>query len=210
MRSIKHLSPRYVAARVKYGMYTKLNPDKPWITPMATNCMGNLLCKSDVLVEFGSGRSTAWLAKHVEQVVSVEHNPEWYARVQQLLDSGGIQNVDYRLCTTENDNGAPATNEKYLSYFDEIDNESIDVVFVDGMFRNYCALHSVSKVKSGGLIVIDNCNWFLPSVSRAPNSRSINEGPLDEVWNQFSEVTREWRTIWTTCGVSDTVIYFKP
>ena len=46
----------------------------------------------------------------------------------------------------------------YARVLEEFPDASLDFVLVDGIFRNYCAVGSVSKVKPGGLIVVDN--WF--------------------------------------------------
>jgi predicted O-methyltransferase YrrM len=91
----------------------------------------------------------------------------------------------------------------------QLTDQSLDFVLVDGVYRNHCALRCVPKVKPGGLVVIDNVNWFLPGKTQASSSRTMNDGPLDSVWQGFPDLTRGWRRIWTTNGVWDTLIMFK-
>ena len=40
---------------------------------------------------------------------------------------------------------------------------SIDYALVDGAHRDLCASSVVRKIKSGGLIIVDNVNWFIPN-----------------------------------------------
>jgi hypothetical protein len=66
------------------------------------------------------------------------------------------------------------------------------------------------KLKPGGLLVIDNVNWYLPSRSRAPNSRTPALGPHGAVWTDIARELARWRSIWTSSGVWDTAIFVKP
>ena len=50
---------------------------------------------------------------------------------------------------------------------------------MDGTYRAQCVLQSLPLLKSGEILVIDNVNRYLPSLSIAPNSRSLKEGPID-------------------------------
>lgn len=75
--------------------------------------------------------------------------------------------------------------------------------------RDKCALKVIDKLKAGGFIVIDNANWFLPSMSLSPNSKAIKQGASSQEWESFLESVSNWRKIWTTNGVTDTAIFFK-
>lgn len=79
-------------------------------------------------------------------------------------------------------------------------------MLVDGAQRGLCAISSLPKLSPGALLVIDNVNWYLPSDSRSPNTRSRANGPRSGVWEQVHMVIRDWRVAWTTNGVSDTAI----
>lgn len=87
---------------------------------------------------------------------------------------------------------------------------SLNLVLVDGAYRDHCARYALPKLAPGGLLVIDNVNWFLPSETRSPFSRGPADGPANEVWRDVLDVIDAWRVIWTSCGVSDTAIYVKP
>jgi len=98
----------------------------------------------------------------------------------------------------------------YARVVDQFDNESVDFCLVDGMYRGACAISVVPKLRPGALLVIDNSHWLLPSRSRTFNARGPDAGGYDADWEAFIVVTKGWRRIWTTSGVSDTLLMFKP
>ncbi|RRR78423.1 MAG: hypothetical protein EI684_00340 [Candidatus Viridilinea halotolerans] len=158
---------------------------------------------TDVGVEFGSGRSTAWFAARLASLCSIESNALWYERVKkELTQSGLIAKVDYRLCEDHLD---------YVKQIETFQNETIDFCLVDGAVRDQCALHMLQKIKRGGLLVIDNVNWFLPNDStRSPDSRRTATGCTNQIWEEVWQQLKNWRKIWTSNGISDTGIWFKP
>ena len=80
---------------------------------------------------------------------------------------------------------------------------------IDGMYRGYAAQLVMPKIRPGGVMIIDNVNWFLPSRSHAPNSRSLAAGPAGPVWRAVAQDLAQWRTIWTSSGVWDTALFIK-
>src|SRR4030081_832931 len=48
--------------------------DSPWMTPDAVRHLDQRLSADDVILELGSGASTAWYARRVRRVVSLEPN----------------------------------------------------------------------------------------------------------------------------------------
>jgi hypothetical protein len=110
--------------------------------------------------------------------------------------------VDYRLFEDELD---------YSSQTQTFSDNSIDFCLVDGQARDKCLLGILPKLKCGSILVIDNVNLFIPNdFSFSPLTRRSSNGPANKYWNEFIELTTDWRRIWTSNGVSDTCIYFKP
>jgi predicted O-methyltransferase YrrM len=44
-------------------------------------------------LEFGSGRSTLYFSKRLDELYSIEHHQEWYEKVNNMLKSKGINNT---------------------------------------------------------------------------------------------------------------------
>lgn len=103
---------------------------------------------------------------------SVEHDPAWHAAVSRRLPDGS--QVDYRLVQPEvltgedTDPSDPLaygtadaalrrrTFRRYVSQIDEFPDGHFDVVLIDGRSRPSCVMHGASKVKTGGLLIVDN------------------------------------------------------
>jgi hypothetical protein len=149
-------------------------------------------------------------------LLSLEHHPGWHGSVSARLASEGIQNVDYRLlpCEPEQletpDWIASMFASDYVRAVDVFGPRSIDFALVDGMYRSACALAVIPKLKSGGLLIVDNVNWFLPSASRAPSSRRLGDSPLSPTWEEFANAVDGWDLQWTQNGVADTAIWVVP
>ena len=116
--------------------------------------------------------------------------------------------MNYRL--RERGEGGYGEDPSYPQVVDEMLDSSLDFALVDGIYRDYCAVDVVDKIKPGGVLIIDNVNHYLPSDSFAPNSRSYKQGPISGLWGKFLEIIKDWRCIWTSNGVSDTAFYYKP
>ena len=201
MRKISHWTPRYIYNRIVLALYEKQHPDSPWLTSSAVSILSTYLKNSDIGLEWGSGRSTVWFAARIKHLVSVEDNQEWYQRVKEKLDYLKLNNTKYLLATDR---------ESYIGAADQFQENSLDFVLVDGRdYRSTCAVKAVSKVRAGGIIVVDNANWFLPSSSHSPNSRTYETGPASDEWQHFLELVNDWRRIWTSNGVSDTALFIK-
>jgi predicted O-methyltransferase YrrM len=206
--AIGHRNPRYVCNRARQAVFERIHPDAPWVTPAAVRLLAGILRPSDRGVEFGSGRSTSWFAARVGHLTSVEHDREWYATVAARLKRQGLGNVDYILAPRDQPEDRGDRSE-YLQAVAGIGAESIDFAMIDGMYRGYAAQLVMPKIRPGGLMIIDNVNWYLPSRSHAPNSRSLAAGPAGPVWQEVARDLAQWRTIWTSSGVWDTALFIK-
>lgn len=201
MRSIRHWTPRYIYNRLALALYEKQHPHQPWLTHQSVEILTTLLRRRDVGLEWGSGRSTVWFAARIQHLVSVEDDLQWYQKVKKLLTEQGLSNVDYQLAPDQT---------TYVGIADRFADESLDFVLVDGQqYRSACAVAIVPKLRVGGVLVLDNANWFLPCHSHAPNSRTVATGSVSAEWQHFLELVQNWRLIWTSNGVTDTALFIK-
>ena len=208
MRTIRHWNVRYFFNRINEALYRFRHPKAPWLTAAAVDMLFSLLRRSDRGIEFGSGRSTLWFSYRVQYLTSVEHNCEWYAKVKNMLEQERRDNVDYHFRPVNSDlNGTAA---EYAGVFDAFGDGTLDFVLVDGVCRDHCARRALPKLKKGGMLIIDNVNLYLPSSSYAPNARTFDQGPQGAVWGEVWTEISQWRSIWTSNGVYDTAVYFKP
>lgn len=160
---IRH--PLQFCRRVWYYFYERRNPTEPFLAPGAIRFLDAALPRDGVGLEWGSGRSTQWFAQRLGRVVVVEHDQAWFEQVQQQLDAAGIRNVDYRLIPLEHAPEIPtqpvyAPMPRYVRLAEEFPDAFFDFVEVDGHYRQACARAALSKIKPGGLLLVDDTNWI--------------------------------------------------
>jgi len=210
-RRYGHLTPRYVRDRLAVWFYQRRFKQHPWLTADAIPMLEELLRKSDRGIEWGSGRSTRWFASQVQHLVSVESSKLWFERVTQQLKDEGIENVDYHLVeTTENDEKDVDARREYAQIARKLEDCSLDFALVDGFARGQCMLEALPKLKPGGILILDNANWYLPGPTRAPRSMKTGDAIVDAEFQRFAELTPDWRHVRTTNGVWDTWIWIVP
>jgi hypothetical protein len=212
MTLLSHRTPVYILHRLQDVLYRKLNPNTPWLTPKAVDFIASVLHKEDQGLEYGSGRSTTWFAGRVTHLVSVEHNPDWYARVTGTIKKLGLDNIEYHLHPRPIDstNFEKLLVSQYVQASKSLKPESLDFVLVDGLARPACAIRAITLLKNGGWLILDDANHYLPSESNAPNSRSMKDGPLNEYWIKVEQAIKGWKVLWFGNGVKETLVFQKP
>lgn len=203
-RSFRHWTPRYVWNRSRLWLWERRHPDSPWLTPRAVSLLSELIRPEDRAFEWGSGRSTRWLADRTCRLISVEHDAAWHQCVSRGL--AGHPRLEYRLRPCESREGA--ADPGYCGAIDDLREGSLDLVLIDGLFRDECARRALPKLAPGGLLILDNSNWFLPSRSHAPGSR--RSGYASALWEQLARQLACWRPVWTTNGITDTTLWIRP
>lgn len=207
-RTVAHWTPRYIRDRASDVIYQRRHPDAPWLTAEAIRLLATMLRPSDRGAEFGSGRSTLWLARRCAHLTSVEHDESWHASVSAALASEGITHVDLQ-CRPRDEPDASGDRSAYARAALCLGDESIDFALVDGVYRDYVALFLLEKIRPGGMLIIDDVQRYLPSATRSPASLRPQAAAATPGWEQAAAVLARWRRIWTTNGVSDTAIFVK-
>lgn len=157
--------PQLILPRLQYWAWERMNPGKPWLPPRAVAYCAGVLTKTMRALEFGSGRSTAWFARRVGHLTSVEHSAAWFDLVRADLDQHGIGNVDYRLVPLDHPESEPEREHyerwpRYVDVLETIPNDSLDLVVVDGQYRTTCIRACSPKLRPGGLLLVDDINWW--------------------------------------------------
>jgi predicted O-methyltransferase YrrM len=170
------------------------------------NILESWLLPTDIGLEFGSGRSTSWFASRVNHLTSVENNSEWYQRIRKQIINKPVKYLLYE------DGSNNSSNSGYVDVARNQLQNSLDFCLIDGTARDHCAFAILDKLKSGGILIIDDVERYIPRVPKtySPNARSEREGYASEVWLQVGEQIKSWRSIWTTNGIKDTAFWVKP
>lgn len=126
-----------------------VQPTVPWIPFDAAARLRAFLGNrtNATVLEYGSGMSTAWFARHADHVVSVESDPAWANKVRGLLAAHGCQ-ARVRLVEA-------ADREEYVTVAGATP-AAIDVLVIDGLHRLECGLHAMRSCKPDGVIYVDD------------------------------------------------------
>lgn len=153
-----------------------LTDASPWLSYEAIDFLSRHLRSDMKLFEYGSGGSTLFFAKIVGEIVSVEHDKNWFLMVKGFLDQLKQSNVEYILAVPEQDetyskkdisnpshyisedkNFSGMNFENYAKQIEKYNDDYFDCVVIDGRARPSCLSHSISKLKSNGVLIFDNC-----------------------------------------------------
>lgn len=183
----------------------------PWLSFGAIAVIERKLTANMRVFEYGSGGSTLFWASRTQSVVSVEHDKSWYLTLSQELKRRGIDNVSYFLIEPEPVQNFDAKNpanphdyisddahykgtafESYVRKIDEFEDQSFDIIVVDGRARTSCMSHAIKKIKPLGYIILDNSEraYYLSNLQLDASSwkRTDYKGPVP-FSNYFSQTT---------------------
>jgi len=170
MRRVGHWTPKYVFNRAIREVHSRLHPDQPWLNRQAVGLLGQLVRDSDVVIEWGSGRSTAWLARHAARVVSIEHNRDWFLQVTK--QTATMKNVSLHHIEIDTE----ASHSRPYWAIPETAGVGPDVCFVDGRHRDRCTLAALDQLCPGGLIVLDDSQRYIGTTGNSPISLKFRPG----------------------------------
>ena len=206
-RRIRHLTPRYLLDRIRSIIYELIHPNMPWLAPDAFVFISALLRSGDQGLEYGSGRSTVWFASKTRHLTSVEHSPDWHARVFKMLRINPCRNVRQMLIRADEKSSKDINKIAYLTARGETGRVCYDYILIDGLYRDLCANVAIRALRPGGLLIVDNIQWYLPSITCTPGGVTR---PASKSWRKFSATVSTWRNVRFSNGITDTAIWIKP
>jgi hypothetical protein len=188
------LRPFYVAGRMQNWLYEKRHPDHPWLAPKAITWLEQNLQPEMLSFEWGSGRSTLWLARRLASLTSIESDASWFETVSHQVKAAGLDHVQVRHLALEHPESGTYANDyaelpAYVRAIEAVAEDSLDLVVVDGWYRPVCARAALSKLKYGGFLLVDNTDWNDPPHVHVPADwalvhRSRNVLTETSVWRK--------------------------
>lgn len=116
----------------------------PWYTYPSIAFIEKRIDKDMVVFEYGCGNSTLWWSSRVRQVISCEHDKEWFETVKRQVASNVIlHHIDMQ------------PGGEYSRKMSEY-REKFDIVIIDGRDRVNCSKNCVQALKKGGVVIWDN------------------------------------------------------
>ena len=146
------------SAQRRQARFERDNPDLPWFVPDSIIYLEALLNPRFAGFEWGSGRSSVWFSRRVAHIICVEGRRDWYDQVKTRIHDLNLEDrIDLRLrAVTSEHNFDGEQVSQYSREIDTVPDMSLDFLVVDGHFRIECLLRGLSKVRPGGVLVLDN------------------------------------------------------
>lgn len=142
---------------------------QPWLTYPAIEYLIGLDFSGLRVFEFGAGASTLFWAERAREVVSVEFDANWYSAL--------LSRIPENVSLLHENHG-----ERYANSIRHCKGH-FDVVVVDGAERYRSAEAALSKLAPGGMIILDNAEWY-------PNTADMLEaaGLIEVRFSGFSPI----------------------
>ncbi|HQQ94601.1 MAG TPA: hypothetical protein PLQ93_08615 [Bacteroidia bacterium] len=154
---------------------SSVQDEQAWITFAAMDFLSANLGKQDKVFEYGGGGSTLFFSNRVAEIITVEHNTEWFSILESKMNEKGFTGWTGKLILPEPNNILDAPDpaipehyasddalnkgknfKAYASFIDQYPDAYFACVLVDGRARPSCIRHAISKIKPGGFLVLDN------------------------------------------------------
>lgn len=154
---------------------SSLKDRSAWLTFAALDHLDRWARPEYRVFEYGGGGSTLFWCDRVGEVVTVEHDLEWYKALEERMalehracwighsipaDDGTLVHTPEPKEPTHFASADPASHGKnyrsYVTCIDRYPNEHFDAILIDGRARTACIQHSIPKLKRGGLLILDN------------------------------------------------------
>lgn len=123
------------------------NNPLPWYTYPAIEYLTQFDYHDKKIFEWGGGYSSLFWSQRAEKVISIDDNAEWAEKIgrESKKDNLKIKNIQDKT--------------EYIEAIKEHD-EKYDVIIIDGKFRFNCAEICNIYLEEGGLVILDNSDWF--------------------------------------------------
>jgi hypothetical protein len=116
----------------------------PWMTYAAIYFLGNRIHPEMEVFEYSCGNSTLWWSTRVKNIISCEHDREWFERMKSAAPSNAsLHHIELEY--------GGAYSQKISEY-----RNKFDVIVIDGRDRVNCAKNCLSALKENGVVVWDN------------------------------------------------------
>tara|TARA_X000000950_G_scaffold184202_1_gene223078 strand:- start:256 stop:945 length:690 start_codon:yes stop_codon:yes gene_type:complete len=138
-----------------------IDNDLLWINYNSINYLKKFVSKKKIVLEYGSGASSAWFSKRFKKLISIEHDELFYSKLKKIKKKKKLK-FKYFLTKPQNKidkyGSKRIKNFSFKNYIFKPNTLGIkfDVIFIDGRSRIECLKNSLYLVKKKGVIVFDN------------------------------------------------------
>jgi hypothetical protein len=154
-----------------------MNARLPWLTIRAVDFLNQEVRRDFHVFEYGGGGSTLFWNSRVKFLATVEHDFGWFEALKgqiekerkcewlglfiqpgegDLVSSPDASEPDHYSSKDVNSKGL--NYKAYVQSIMQFEDESFDVILIDGRCRSSCIRDSFPKLRIGGVMVLDNAD----------------------------------------------------
>jgi hypothetical protein len=176
---------------VEWQIYAPNGLVYPWWTHPFLEVLEKWDLKETTWLEFGGGRSTAYLRSRCKWVDTIEANSEWASQAHK--DCAGANLSNGVIYSSDIPDGIQGMQEKY---FGMIPDTVYDIISIDGIFRTEAIQWAINHFKGrDGVLVLDNLDQDFVWIS--PKAMELLEPYKGEIFIQPNHTNHEGKP-WNT------------
>lgn len=164
-QNLKNFCYKSIWHRIKNHQYFKLYlqerlfkeefEEMPWLNYEIIDLFRKKINRK--VIEFGSGRSTLWLAANGFFTLSIEHNAFWANKIEKKLKDKKLEKmVNLHLMDVQPELESHA--EIYLTPFRQKNIHGPFYILIDGLFRNQCLMACLPLIEEGSIIILHDAD----------------------------------------------------
>ena len=129
----------------------------PWMSDEEIEFLSSFLKPDDVMLEWGCGGSTLCFSKLVKQYYSIEHNKDWFDKINTHLKTNNsitMYHVPPDIITDKK--FGPSNYDEFITYINYVNviGKKFDKVLIDGRARQWCAGKIVDFLNDDALVFL--------------------------------------------------------
>lgn len=177
---------------------------EPWFTRSAIEKLDKILMPDSLVVEYGCGSSSFWLAERCKFVCTVEHNSEWFTVVEKVMSRLEVKNWKgfWIPCTQKGERKYRGYSKGKRGYFKSYSQcksvwqylgiDTVDCIIVDGRARNACVREAIKHLSENGILILDDTHRSRYNTSVPPRNWR-----REDFENKHGKKTTLWQKIST-------------
>ena len=146
--TIKHVGYLYelgwIKSFLKGSPINEQGQPIPWMTYPLIKFLDKRINKNQIVFEYGSGNSTLYFSNYVEKVVAIEHDLDWFNKINSRI-SDNIELI-YKVLRP---GGEYSKTVNTLG-------QDFSIIIIDGRDRVNCIYESVLALDPSGVIILDD------------------------------------------------------
>lgn len=156
--SIKKQTKNFIILSKIYGQYKSIKNSSsinergepiPWYTYPAIEFLNQFDFSDKKVFEFGSGNSSLYWSEKCLSLISIEHDQDWFNKIRNNIRS------NQRLFLRKN------KDEYVKSIINHEFETKFDIIIIDGVFRQDCAIEVEKNLNlESGMVILDNSDWY--------------------------------------------------